>query len=61
VLIPTSFLPPRHIRRLALVVFAVSFVLVAASLWGGIGRLRRTFLALKNAAAVRRLWAKPAG
>ena len=32
VLIATSFLPPRHIRRLALVVFAVSLVLVAACL-----------------------------
>jgi cell division protein FtsW len=35
VLIATSFLPPRHIRRLALVVFAVSLVLVAATLWYG--------------------------
>jgi hypothetical protein len=61
VLIAILFLPPRHIRRLALVVFAVSLVLVAASLWGGTGRLRRTFLALKNAPAVRRRWAKPAG
>jgi cell division protein FtsW len=35
VLIATSFLPPRHIRRLALVVFAVSLVLVALTLWYG--------------------------
>src|SRR5947209_8543129 len=28
VLIATSFLPPRHIRRLALVVFGISFALV---------------------------------
>ncbi|HEV2954650.1 MAG TPA: putative lipid II flippase FtsW [Xanthobacteraceae bacterium] len=35
VLIATSFLPPRHIRRLALVVFAVSLALVAATLWYG--------------------------
>jgi len=35
VLIATSFLPPRHIRRIALVVFAVSLVLVAATLWYG--------------------------
>jgi cell division protein FtsW len=35
VLIATSFLPPRHIRRLALVVFAVSLGLVAATLWYG--------------------------
>jgi cell division protein FtsW len=35
VLIATSFLPPRQIRRLALVVFAVSLVLVAATLWYG--------------------------
>src|SRR5262249_62306018 len=35
VLIATSFLPPRHIRRVALVVFAVSLVLVAATLWYG--------------------------
>ncbi|HXW25877.1 MAG TPA: putative lipid II flippase FtsW [Xanthobacteraceae bacterium] len=35
VLIATSFLPPRHIRRLALVMFAVSLVLVAATLWYG--------------------------
>ena len=35
VLIATSFLPPRHIRRLALVVFCVSFALVAATFWYG--------------------------
>jgi cell division protein FtsW len=35
VLIATSFLPPRQIRRIALVVFAVSLVLVAATLWYG--------------------------
>src|ERR1700740_1122711 len=35
VLIATSFLPPRQIRRLALVMFAVSLVLVAAPLWYG--------------------------
>ena len=35
VLIGISFLPPRHIRRLALVVFAVSLALVAATLWYG--------------------------
>jgi cell division protein FtsW len=35
VLIATSFLPPRQLRRLALVVFAVSLVLVAATLWYG--------------------------
>ena len=35
VLIATSFLPPRHIRRLALVVFAVSLALVAATFWFG--------------------------
>src|SRR5262249_42904976 len=35
VLIATSFLPPRHIRRVALVVFAVSLVLVAATLHYG--------------------------
>src|SRR5437660_12934945 len=35
VLIATSFLPPRHIRRLALVVFAVSLALVAATFWLG--------------------------
>jgi len=35
VLIATSFLPPRQIRRLALAVFAVSLVLVAATLWYG--------------------------
>ena len=32
VLLATSFLPPRYIRRIALVVFAVSLVLVAATL-----------------------------
>jgi cell division protein FtsW len=35
VLIATSFLPPRQLRRLALVVFAVSLVLVALTLWYG--------------------------
>src|SRR6201997_145566 len=35
VLIATSFLPPRQIRRLALLVFAVSLVLVALTLWYG--------------------------
>jgi cell division protein FtsW len=35
VLIATSFLPLRQIRRLALVVFAVSLVLVALTLWYG--------------------------
>jgi cell division protein FtsW len=35
VLIAISFLPLRQIRRLALVVFAVSLVLVAATLWYG--------------------------
>jgi cell division protein FtsW len=35
VLIATSFLPPRQLRRLALVVFAVSLALVAATLWYG--------------------------
>ena len=35
VLIATSFLPPRQVRRLALMVFAVSLVLVAATLWYG--------------------------
>src|SRR3954447_9153062 len=35
VLLATSFLSPRHIRRLAFVVFAVSFVLVVATLFFG--------------------------
>src|SRR5712691_3829390 len=35
VLLGTSFLSPRHIRRLALVVFAVSFALVIATLFFG--------------------------
>ncbi|HML15247.1 MAG TPA: putative lipid II flippase FtsW [Xanthobacteraceae bacterium] len=35
VLIATSFLPPRQLRRLALAVFAVSLVLVALTLWYG--------------------------
>jgi len=35
VLIATSFLPPRQLRRIALVVFAVSLVLTAATLWYG--------------------------
>src|ERR1700751_6159899 len=35
VLIVASFMPPRQIRRTALVVFAVSVVLVAATLWYG--------------------------
>jgi cell division protein FtsW len=35
VLIATSFLSPRHIRRLALVVFIVSFTLVVATLFVG--------------------------
>src|SRR5207302_4213087 len=35
VLLGTSFLSPRHIRRLAFVVFAVSFVLVVATLFFG--------------------------
>jgi len=35
VLIATSFLPPRQVRRLALVMFAVSLVLVALTLWYG--------------------------
>jgi len=35
VLIVTSFLNPRQIRRLALVVFAVSLALVVATLWFG--------------------------
>jgi cell division protein FtsW len=35
VLIATSFLPPRQLRRLALGVFAVSLVLVALTLWYG--------------------------
>jgi cell division protein FtsW len=35
VLIATSFLPPRQLRRIALLVFAVSLVLTAATLWYG--------------------------
>src|SRR5437763_5517857 len=35
VLLATSFLPPRHIRRLALIVFVVSLLLVAATLHFG--------------------------
>jgi len=35
VLVGTSFLSPRHIRRLAFVVFALSFVLVVATLFFG--------------------------
>jgi cell division protein FtsW len=35
VLLTTSFLPPRHIRRLALIVFVVSLMLVAATLHFG--------------------------
>src|SRR6201987_6109638 len=35
VLIAGSFLAPRHIRRLALVVFVISLALVAATLWYG--------------------------
>ncbi len=35
VLIATSFLPLRQLRRIALVVFAVSLVLAAATLWYG--------------------------
>jgi cell division protein FtsW len=35
VLLATSFLPPRHVRRLALVVFVLSILLVAASLHFG--------------------------
>jgi cell division protein FtsW len=35
VLVATSFLPPRHIRRVALVVFIVSLTLVAATLLFG--------------------------
>ena len=35
VLLATSFLPPRHIRRLALIVFVLSVVLVAATLLFG--------------------------
>src|ERR1700730_17904748 len=43
VLIATSFLPPRQLRRLALVAFAVSLALVAATLWYGaeVKRARR--------------------
>src|SRR5262249_41566840 len=35
VMLATSFLPPRHIRRLAVVVFVVSLLLVAATLHFG--------------------------
>jgi len=35
VLLATSFLPPRHIRRLALIVFVVSLLLIAATLHYG--------------------------
>jgi cell division protein FtsW len=35
VLLATSFLPPRHIRRLALIVFVLSVVLVAATIHFG--------------------------
>src|ERR1700752_3029050 len=35
VLLTTSFLPPRHIRRLALIVFVLSLMLVAATLHFG--------------------------
>jgi cell division protein FtsW len=35
VLLATSFLPPRHIRRLALIVFVVSLLLIAATLHFG--------------------------
>jgi cell division protein FtsW len=35
VLLATSFLPPRHIRRLALIVFVLSLLLVAATLHFG--------------------------
>ena len=35
IMLATSFLPPRHIRRLALVVFVLSILLVAASLQFG--------------------------
>src|SRR5262247_585216 len=35
VLLATSFLPPRHIRRLALIVFVVSLLLIAATLQFG--------------------------
>ena len=40
VLIATSFLPPRHVRRVALVVFAVSLVLVFADAWSTAPRSR---------------------
>src|SRR5260370_6049857 len=35
VMLATSFLPPRHIRRLAVIVFIVSLLLVAATLHYG--------------------------
>jgi cell division protein FtsW len=35
VLLATSFLPPRHIRRIALIVFVVSLILIAATLHFG--------------------------
>src|SRR6516164_6845380 len=35
VMLATSFLPPRHIRRLAVIVFIVSLLLVAATLHFG--------------------------
>jgi cell division protein FtsW len=35
VLLVTSFLPPRHIRRLALIVFVLSLILVAGTLYFG--------------------------
>src|SRR4029077_4278336 len=35
VLLATSFLPPRHIRRLALIVFVLSLLLIAATLQFG--------------------------
>ncbi|MBO0756705.1 MAG: FtsW/RodA/SpoVE family cell cycle protein, partial [Bradyrhizobiaceae bacterium] len=35
IMIGTSFLPPRPIRRIALAVFVVSFVLMLATLWFG--------------------------
>jgi len=36
VLIATSFLPPRQIRRIALIVFVISFALVVATLFVGV-------------------------
>ena len=35
VMLATSFLPPRHIRRLAMIVFVVSLALIAATLQFG--------------------------